>query len=402
MRALGLARHEDYLALLGSGPASEWDTLIDEITIGETFFFRYPAQWDAIKDVVIGERRAALGQAPLKALCAGCANGAEPFSLALLLRVDLDYRGPLTILGADISKARLAQAERGVFGAWDLRATPERYRDCFVANAQGWILKGEYKQGVEFKALNLVEEGEAFAARHAKEFDIVICRNVMIYFSAETNRRLLKGFHACLKEGGWFIAGHAEPYLEISNVFRPHPVRDAMLYRKLGAPPEVRPCAPALAPAVSIPFRPREPAPRLGISRPAVPAAESVDTVRRLANAGEWSEATAICRRLSVADPFNPEIQFLAALISSHTGDREAQEAALRRALYIDPDFALAHYHLALASASRGDAQGARRSLRNVFASLEDAADDSCVACGDGLTAADLRQLASMQLGGAA
>lgn len=411
MRELGVARFSDYLTLLdGARGKGEWSALIDEITVGETFFFRYPSQWDALRDTIVPDCLANNGGQPLRVLCAGCANGAEPYTLSIMATQELGVfltKSQLSIVGFDISQSRIEQARAGVYGAWDLRAIPEHYRSCFEPKGGGWRLRDEYRRDVEFSVVNLVRDAETLAISHAGEFDIILCRNVMIYFSAETNRRLLQTFHACLKESGWFITGHAEPYLEISNVLRPHPVDGAMFYRKQARPGVIVPPSENLAlqgTFAPAPVRRRAPVrkapPPLKVLAPPPAGApkEAIGTARRLANSGQWREASIHCETLADRDPFNPEIQFLIALIADHIGDARAVENALKRALYLDADFALAHYHLALTLAGRDDSAGAERELRNVFKCLGEAAESAPVACGDGLSAGDLRQLAHMQL----
>ncbi|MGE0410318.1 MAG: protein-glutamate O-methyltransferase CheR, partial [Amphiplicatus sp.] len=217
INALGLSGYAAYLTLLaGAQSEREWDELIAEVTVGETYFFRYSAQMEALRDIVLSGLLTATGKSELRIWCAGCANGAEPYSLAILLRRDLMRETAdrqISILGTDICKARLAQAARGAYGEWELRALPEAYRrDCFQKEGGAAVLRDDYKRFVEFRPLNLVMEGPAFEARYAGAFDIILCRNVMIYFSREQNRRLLRHFYGCLKEGGWFVTGHAEPY----------------------------------------------------------------------------------------------------------------------------------------------------------------------------------------------
>ncbi|MEX0644603.1 MAG: protein-glutamate O-methyltransferase CheR [Parvularculaceae bacterium] len=420
MRALGLNSYDAYLERLkGPFESLEWDALIEEVTIGETYFFRYPAQWEALRDIVLSSLLATKGKSELRIWSAGCANGAEVYSLAMVLQKDLACRfqgWDISILGTDICKTRLRQATRGAYGEWELRAIPEEYRrECFHHEGSSWNIRDELKRFVKVELLNLIHDTESFALRNSCAFDIILCRNVMIYFSAEQSRMLLKQFHHCLKEGGWFITGHSEPYLEISNVFHPHAVPGAMLYRKQGGPRERAPVdheASRFEPATSKIFtRARAPkTPSLPVERSHSVKApgpaqgheldrqtQSLDGVRRLANTGSWNEASLACARYCAANPLDPEAHFLMALLHEHRGESDAAAGALGRALYIDAEFALAHYHAAMESAARLDLASARRSLRNVFKSLRTAQDTDLVLSGDGLTAGELRDLTKLQ-----
>ena len=419
MRALSLEKYVEYLERLrGPASAQEWEALIAEVTIGETYFFRYPAQWRALRDIVPSMLLSTQGKSELRIWCAGCSNGAEVYSLAMLVQQDLAQEFEswrISILGTDICNVRLRQAQRGIYGEWELRAIPEQYRrNCFVQEGSAWVIRDEFKRLVRFEPSNLIHDTDAFTRKHCG-FDIILCRNVMIYFSAEQNRILLKQFHDGLKEGGWFMTGHSEPYLEISNVFHPHAVPGAMLYRKHGGPraraPLLEPgsCAPAVKSEVRARVLAQEktPMPRDSARDARSPAAlappeslaspRRLEDVRQLANAGAWSEASRACAKLCAANPLNAETHFMMALLHEYVGEPEAAVGALGRALYLNADFALAHYHAAMESAARNDVAAARRSLRNVFKSLQGSDDCDPVLSGDGLKAGELRELVKLQ-----
>ena len=431
MAVLGLADQVGYFERLHID-AGEWDDLIDELTVGETYFFRYRAQFDALRDLAIPQCVARKGaDRQLRIWCAGCATGAEPYSILLLAREELSQLlagWKLSIVATDINRRYLQRAERGLFTNWELRDLPDRYRDrYFQHDGSAWRLGRGLAADICFQAQNLVQDAPEFARRHAGEFDIVFCRNVMIYFDQETNRRVLRALHTALAPTGWLFVGHAEPYLEIANVFHPHPVTGAMLYRKQAgdepltiAPPPAVPAGATKPPAWQDAFaatpikaptfaaEPRPPPAPLVIdegtraSEPAavapVAATRRLDEVRSLANAAKWSAALSLCGRLLQEDDLDPEAHYLHGQILDHCGQAAASEAALRRALFLDRNFALAHYHLGLSSAVRGDAAQAVRALRNARQALRDIDDTAEVRAGDGLRAAELRALVAMQL----
>jgi chemotaxis protein methyltransferase CheR len=413
IKALGLSGYADYLKRLTlPACADEWDVLIEEITVGETFFWRYPAQWDAMRDLVLPERRARKPGAPIRIWCAGCANGAEPYTLTILLHHMAPHileGGNIRILATDICGARLAKAEQGVYSAWDMRALPDNLRtECFIGDGSRWRLRDKYKRNIIFRRHNLADSDDEFVEAESEPFDIILCRNVMIYFDAKLIRRLLKRFHLRLSEGGWLLTGHAEPYLEISNVFLPTATPGGMLYRKQGpvsvetfvskaaiaspSPPARRPRQPVLRPVA-----PLRASARLVASQEN--ATTSLEDARRLSNQGKWLEASMLCERLIGRDPLDPDVHFLLALTALHRGDAAKAETALKRAIYLDPDFAFAHYHLGMAAAAQNRHEDAVRSFRNVFKSLHHTGEKSKVRSGDGVTAEDLRQYARLQLG---
>ncbi|MBX6324217.1 MAG: protein-glutamate O-methyltransferase CheR, partial [Rhodospirillaceae bacterium] len=235
--ALGCSASEYVRRLLDPRDDRELAALIDEITVGETYFFRYPSQFDALRQAVIPAcvaRRA--GERRLRLWSAGCASGAEPYSLAILLRLDLAgllAGWEVSILATDINRRALDQARVGVFSKWELRTVgAELRRRCFVPAGTQWRIRPEFRAGLRFERQNLAAEIEAFALRHAGDFDVILCRNVMIYFGAEVMRRVIRGLAECLAPGGWLLVGHAEPFFEIANILAPVAVAGATLYRK--------------------------------------------------------------------------------------------------------------------------------------------------------------------------
>jgi chemotaxis protein methyltransferase CheR len=419
LAGLGLTQVDAYLERLESaGGEAEWQALIDEITIGETHFFRYAAQFEALRDLILPDclaRRRA--DRSLRIWSAGCASGPEPYSVALLLD---DAFGPMLtgwdveILGTDINRRDLARAERGEYSAWDLRDLPEDKRArWFSRDGKTWLLHERHRRRVSFSHQNLLGGGLDFARAKAGVFDVVLCRNVMIYFDQETSRRLLAALHTALADGGWLIVGHAEPHFEIANLFQPCSAPGTTLYRKQGGE-ALRPSAPTPAawPAPEIAWPPApEPPPIVLPPPPPLPAAarrepapgpdaptDRLAEVRRVANAGDWPRAEDLCRDRLAQDPLDAEAHYLLALVLGQRGDAQGSEASLKRAVYLDRHFALAHYHLGLAAAARGDRCGALRALRNAREAARPLPREVALRAGDGLSAAELGGLVAMQL----
>lgn len=431
--ALGLGSDAAYHRFLVAGDSRlEWQQLIENVSIGETSFWRYPEQWNALRRTVLPDLGSGLDGRPLRVWCAGCSTGAEPYSLSILLRrvaPELWPSGGVEILATDISEERLAVARRALYSDWDLRALPGDLRSaCFAREERHWRLEDTLKAGITFRRQNLVSFAED-ADPHGL-FDLVICRNVMIYFAPDLVGRLLDRFRTVLREGGWFVTGHAEPYLEIARVFEAVPLDRVTLFRHA---PSARSAATAPRPRTArfahglIRKSPDAPEPSVEApavlqerSAPAVPDASPGSPHRRTeaggaeggshptpAIASVWQRieqgdrrgARLLLTELTESDPLIPEVHFLTALVAVGDGDRAAAECALQRALYLDPDFALAHYQRGLLARSSAREVDAERSFRNVLASLAPAGDDAVVRAGEGLSSGDLRHLARLQLG---
>lgn len=166
----------------------------------------------------------------------------------------------VSILGTDINQKFLARARDGRYDQWAFRATPENIRqECFVAVGKQWQIKPEYKAMVSFQYHNLTRNRFPSITDNIAAFDIIICRNVVIYFSRETVEALVPCFRESLTNGGWLVMGHAEPNMELFRSFRTVNCPGAVLYQRVdGEAPETPP--PALRPPP--PLRPPGPAAR--------------------------------------------------------------------------------------------------------------------------------------------
>jgi chemotaxis protein methyltransferase CheR len=422
LEALEIADCGTYLALLRDVPAgrAELDAITASLTIGETFFFRHQELFDALHDQVLpdlidrGRQRR-----QLRIWSAGCATGAEAYSLAIMLRRDFGLQltdWDVRIWGTDINRDFLSQAQHGEFGEWSLRSTPDDLkRTYFNPRGQNWMLRETYRGGVSFAYHNLAHDPFPPPVCRVAAFDLILCRNVMIYFEPAIVRRLVGQFHDCLAEGGWFAVGPSEPSIGLFRDFQVINAPGAVLYRK--AP---QPSARAESPARGNVAEPKslsaEAAPNSHKSmartdkvrrpkRPArCPSPETKESQPTLAMAraqldrGDTVEALASCQRLIAADQLNPLAHFYHALAADQQGSVSETEQALRRAIYLDRDFILAHYHLGLLLQRKSEAHAARRSFRNVLALLKRRDANEIFADADGLTVGALRQLADMHL----
>lgn len=236
---LGISDDRAYLELLHDRFAgqAEMDELTALLTIGETYFFRHEELFDALRSRVVPElieRNHKVRR--LRVWSAGCANGAEPYSLSVLLRHDFGVRlsdWNVRILGTDVNRKLLAQARRGVYDEWALRsaALAER-RCCFRREGDAWIVAEEYRRDVTFQYHNLVVDPIASANHDGEAFDLVLCRNVMIYFDPPCVRRLVERFYDLLEPGGWLAVGPFEPDVERFAKFETINAPGAVLYRK--------------------------------------------------------------------------------------------------------------------------------------------------------------------------
>jgi chemotaxis protein methyltransferase CheR len=415
---LGLSGCESYLRLLKDEKhgSVELDELIAELTIGETYFFRYREQFDALRDTVLPEvidRNRAIRR--LRIWSAGCATGAEAYSIAILIRRELSESlagWDVSIIGTDINRGFLGRAQTGDFEEWAFRSTTdEQRRACFRRAGDRWVINPEYKEGVAFQYHNLVQHPFPSLVNNLSSFDLILCRNAMIYFSRNIMRRLIEQFYDCLVDGGWLLVGHAEPSPDLFTGFQTVNAPGTTLFRKnLGFVPnisqiETPPPSSWLegARAVSkIRLTPpvetvTDPAP-VPVENIIAQASPQPSDVRLLADQGQWEAAARCSEKLIETDGLNPRAHFYYSLVLEHMGLHAEAEGSLRRAVYLDRSFALAHYYLGLLLQKKGDRRGALRSFENVRTLLSNVNDELRFEDADEITTHDLMRLTETHL----
>lgn len=418
-----------YLALLqdkARGEA-ELDALIETLTIGETFFFRHKEMFDALRDVVVPDLLARhRSRRTLRVWSAGCSIGAEAYSVAMLLRRDFAHAlagWDVTVLGTDINREFLARAREGCYEEWALRNMPEENRrTLFVQSGKSWCVAPAYRDGVSFQYHNLVAHPFPSLWNNLFAFDLILCRNVTIYFAADIVRRIATQMHETLHEGGWLGVGHAEPNTSLFAAFRVVNTGGAILYQKVPAEEGAGRIANPSYDAPSVPVVSAEAGdgawtppvlpdamfgdPRADVGPIAAAQAANnlpatlaeVAAIRRLADRGEWDEADRRCRAAQVVDRLNPAVYFCHALVLEQSGRHAEAERALRQAVYLDRRFVLAHYYLGLLMQKQGHFSAAARSFENVLQLLARTGPAEVFAEGDGITAGELVKLTRMHI----
>jgi chemotaxis protein methyltransferase CheR len=406
---LGLRGCSSYSAFLSYGAAgsAEMDVLIARLTIGETYFFRDQEQFAAIRDVILPdilERKRLSRQ--LLIWSAGCATGAEPYSLAILLARKLGDQiesWKISIHATDLNRTFLTQAAAGRFRPAALRSTSAQMkRECFSQEGLAWAIQPRYKEWIAFHQMNLMESDFSASFPAGTHFDLIVCRNVMIYFSREVNGRLIGQFHQALGEGGWLVPGASECNLDCLSIFRTVDAAGSRLFQKMALerrPPDAEKARPRPVAAPRPLTEPRAEAPARLDPVPPVPA--GMEGLRELADRGDWQGAAEYGRRLLVQNGLNAEVYFYHALIFEKLGIVDEPARSLRQAIYLDRNFALAHYHLGLALKRDGQERAAERSFGNVLKTLDGLPDLAMVTAGPGITVTGLKELARMHLDGA-
>ncbi|MDZ4372219.1 MAG: CheR family methyltransferase [Phenylobacterium sp.] len=412
-----------YLARLNdpvAGP-EEWRSLEAEISIGETFFFRYADQFTALRNTILPDLLARRdGEKRLRVLSAGCSTGAEPYSIAIVLDELLGLRRPdwrISILGADLNESALETARRGVYTSWALRSlTPDQRRAWFTEADGRWTLRPRYRGSVRFERRNLLDLLGPAPPLELSDFDLILCRNVLIYFHPDQVTAVSEALVGRLRPDGWLLVGHAESGPDFARFARAELVDDTVAYRPLTGAPSPPPRSATSAPTdwLPHPWPATVAPPPLAPSRLAPPAkapvAESrvaalpvttaeaaVDEVRTLADRGDLAAALEAGRRALTDHPREPALHYYLGLAEHALGDLVAAEASLRRALYLEPTFIMAHYQLGVTRLAQGRDLQARRSIHTAASLSATQSPDMRLPHGASLTVADLRDLVRLQ-----
>jgi chemotaxis protein methyltransferase CheR len=413
------------------------EVLASHLTVGETYFFREKKSLAVLENHILPElirSRRERGRR-LRIWSAGCASGEEAYTLAIAVyRAIADLKNwQIHILATDINPKALQKASRGVYSKWSFRDTPpEIMENYFIQRDRGYEILPHIKGMVNFAYLNLMEDTYPALASQTNAMDLIFCRNVLMYFATAQSQKVLKNLGRCLVEGGWLLVGVAEicqaRRASLATVNFP----EASVYRKdssgkicltlqravspvdqtiqrsslpvIQEPVREQPAwvPPSEAPMTSLP----EPSAGQGIEfDEAAVAGEGTlpgepDRVqdmalraRDCADLGELSQARRWCEQALAADRLNPALHYLHAAVMQEQEALEEAALALRKAIYLDQDFVMAHFAMGNLALRRGDARGARKHFDNVLALLDGYQQDELLPESEGITVGRMREI---------
>jgi len=230
VREYGLGSINDLCALLRAVTSDGLRRkVVEAMTTNETQFFREPAQYEALRTTVLAELLAQRrSPRPLNCWSAAASTGQEAYSLAMLA-AEMGL-GPwdMQILGTDLAESVLERARLARYSQLEVnRGLPAAYLvKYFTRQGLEWILKDEIRSRVRFQRHDLRD-----SARHLGPFDLVFCRNVLIYFDPETKRRILHQVREAMYPGGYLLLGAVETVLDLESLFERKRIGQAILYQ---------------------------------------------------------------------------------------------------------------------------------------------------------------------------
>ena len=433
------------------------ERLTGQLTVGESFFFRNEHHFRVLRETVLPrileENRP---RRQVRVWSAGCATGEEPYSLAILLDQLL---GPASgwqtsVLGTDLNPEFLQRAREARYRQWSFRQTDiNQHREYFTPDGDTYQLVDRLRKSVRFAHLNLVKDAYPSPLTGTVGLDLILFRNVAIYLKPEVTVAILKKFYQALRPGGWLLLGETEVTAACPGEFEVRRFEQATLYQKTSdrssnrSNDAVTSLSPALASvALTSGFRLPEapqipdwvPLPRRRDSsnneRTLAPVKDSPEglvreRIEKAISAGNLVEAercleciTAIRQRAALRlrfvrsllacaevtyarrmldlclkeEPLQFEAQLLNAALALEAGDVTVAEQACRRALYINPQAPMAHFHLALVLEQKGYASGGARSLKTTWKLLDGQDPRALVEFGEGVCNGRLKEMVSL------
>ena len=430
----GIASAPDYAARLLAGDAlrQQIAALAAHLTIGETYFFREPAAFDALRYRILPRLAAAKSSAAaderrIRIWSAGCATGEEAYSVAILLELcAASLAGcAVSLLATDLNDRSLERARRGLYRDWSFRGVSEVVRSRFFRQLPdgAYEIAEALRRRITFAPVNLAEPGAP-----ASDMDVILCRNVLLYFEPAQAEKAGARLTKALRPGGFLVIGAAEAALPC---FVDNELLDALeptLFRRREAaaarspsPPFVARARSARAPRLSTPPRRHAavvPAPSSSDFRRAVEeclrAGRSDEALalalqwagiaptelrpklllaRILADRGALSDAVAWSESAIATVRTDPEALYIHANILIEMGRQDEATKSLQRALYLAPDFVLAHYALGFLEMRHGKRVRARKHFENAAALLAVRPAQEVLTGPDGLTVGELREV---------
>ena len=232
----GPAAYVCLLKLQSDEALTEWNTLMPLLMNSETYFFRDQGQFTLLKDVILPdliERQKV--QRSLRIWSAGCSSGEEPYSLAILVDQLLPGRKDwnVSILGTDINPVGIQKAQQGIYGPWAFRlVSPDLQRQYFIKQTDTWTLKDHIRDMVTFRRGNLYKDAFPSLVWGVYDMDLILCRNVFLYFQDQATEQVLKKMTDALRNGGYLMTGHNELRPEILGELETRVFTSGIVYQR--------------------------------------------------------------------------------------------------------------------------------------------------------------------------
>jgi len=418
----GAAGQSDFIRSLLAGKASaeQMHVLVESLTVGETYFFRESATIEALDDIILPEIARERGRT-LRLWCAGCSTGEEPYSIAMYLadRPELAAWNS-SLIASDINSASLERARAGLYTKWSFRTISDHYKTHFFTriNDKQFEVKEVIRRSVKFFRLNLAEDGYPSPSNGTEGVDVIFCRNVLMYFLPDTIRAIIDRFAASLAPNGWLIVSQTECSDYFSAAFDTIRCGDSFVYRKknAGSPAPIsyqpRPASmlgtldQVKTTQTNRPLPP-SPLPQKRGDGPKIDELQGATAVLKsggkaellfaraenLANQGLFDDACVLCEEGIGHDSLDLHGHYLHATILQVAGKLQEAVGALRKVLYLEPDFIMGHYAMGNMEQKLGNMGQALRCFENAAKLLTLYRGDEILPESGGISAGHMTEL---------
>jgi chemotaxis protein methyltransferase CheR len=386
--------------------------LVNVLTVGESYFFRNRPHFNALLNQVFpalireGEKKKSLN-----IWCAGCSTGEEPYSIAMMIRDAFPHikDWDVTLTATDINTDFLTRARAGIFRKWSFRGVDDQViRRHFHQNAQGdYQIHDNIKRSVAFKHFNLHDLQDG-ARPISGNLDLLLCRNVLIYFPFQVADQIVEGFREMIRPGGFLFLGHSEAFPSLGNFEATH--SDATYYYRRYLKEPARRMSMAVPATASIPgfavktsilppaYAQRSVSPFNAVNivtrNEVLSSTDMLASARALADSGRTTDALSLLEKLSEGElRLDYRVHFLSALISDHAGYAGRASESLKRAIFLEKNFVVGHYYLGVICQREGEDGAAKRHFKNVLRLLDDLSPDVELEEAEGLTAGRLQEI---------
>jgi chemotaxis protein methyltransferase CheR len=351
---------EEFRTFLGGQTAAEeWEEFARVFSSGETFFFRDHGQFDLIRMQLLPELIARhRHDKTLRLWSAGCASGEEAYSLAMMTDMLLPDRDDwkIAIFGTDIDSTAIAKAQSGRYGNWSFRMVPTAVQQRYFQQRNGeWLLDERIRRMVRFRVSNLVADRYGTFDSELHDMDLILCRNVFIYFEPAAVSAVANKLAGALVDGGYLLTAHTELIGHSLPGLKSRLLAEGMVHQRQSIPtvdapvptlPAVRVVAPPPSPLISH-DQPRPDQQHRPPEIETASAAARYTLARAHADRGEYQLAEQICREALTADPLFGAPYFLLAQLAQLRDDLVTAKEYLNKALYLDHQCVAAYLELA-------------------------------------------------------
>ena len=436
-KTLRLKPLREYIKYLKSGnDIAELDELINKITVPETYFFRDSNQYDALRHYILPKLLASKKENKISIWSAGCSTGEEAYTIAVIIAWSIpDLRlWDIKIIGTDINRISIEKAKEGVYTKNSFRGVKEELvNGYFVETTKGMKIKEPMRSLVRFETFNMkLDEGAIFPDKYRK-FDIVFCRNVLIYFEKEVIRNIFNGFRNSLLPGGYLILGHSEASLAPRELFDPVRTNDTYIYQRrdgvfgnresgIGnrstkyqiskSQPETR--NPKIGTqstkhkaqnsynshykkVLSLYFEERYTDAEVELEKLMIRHNVGVDGMLLAAlikiNLGNFGNAMDYVEKIRQKDEFLPDAHFIIGLIHENENDYEQAVKAYEAALFLDGKFFLSHFRLGHLYGKTGKTEESVHAFKNALVVIKAEDDDKIRLLSGGFTRESLEDI---------